>query len=133
MSVQDRIKISQIGQIAIPVQDLDRAVAFYSEVLGLSLLFQVPNLAFFQCGEVRLMLGLPEGPGAPTKASVLYYKVADLQNSYQTLSRRGVKAIDEPHIIAKMPDHDLWMAFIEDTEGNMLGLMSEVPTGGAAN
>ena len=72
------------------------------------------------------MLSLPEGPGAPTKASVLYYKVGDLQETYETLRQQGVKLIDQPHMIAKMADHELWMTFLEDTEGNMVGLMSEV-------
>jgi len=128
MSIQERIQISQIGQVAIPVQELDRAIAFYRDALELPFLFQVPNLAFFQCGEVRIMLSPPEGLGAPTKASVLYYKVADLQSAFKTLRQRGVKLIDEPHLLAKMEDHDLWMAFVEDTEGNLLGLMSEVRT-----
>ncbi len=123
---QEGIQISQIGQVAIPVRDLERAVAFYRDVLGLSFLFQVPNLAFFQCGEVRLLLSLPEGADAPTKASVLYYQVDDLQASYSALKLQGVKLIDEPHLIAKMTDHDLWMTFFEDTEGNMVALMSEI-------
>lgn len=72
MSTQARLQITQIGQIAIPVQELDRAVTFYRDVLSLPFLFQVPNLAFFQCGDVRLLLSKPEGPGTPTKASVLY-------------------------------------------------------------
>jgi methylmalonyl-CoA/ethylmalonyl-CoA epimerase len=120
------VKISQIGQVAIPVQDLDRAVAFYRDRLGIPFLFQFPGLAFFQCGEVRLMLSPPEGPNTPTKASVLYYKVDNLTNTYQALMEQGVKGVDAPHLIAKMPDHDLWMAFIEDTEGNILAFMSEV-------
>src|SRR5215204_1159366 len=123
---QQVVKISQIGQVAIPVQDLDRAVAFYRDLLGLPFLFQVPGLAFLQCGEVRIMLSPPEGPNAPTKASVLYYKVDDLTNTYQALMDQGVKGVDAPHLIAKMPDHDLWMAFIEDSEGNILAFMSEV-------
>jgi methylmalonyl-CoA/ethylmalonyl-CoA epimerase len=126
MSTRERLQISQIGQIAIPVQDLARAVAFYRDVLGLPLLFQVPNLAFFQCGEVRLLLSIPEGPDAPTKASVVYYKVEDLQHAYQLLQQQNVKLVDEPHLIAKMTDHDLWMTFLEDSEGNTVGLMSEV-------
>jgi methylmalonyl-CoA/ethylmalonyl-CoA epimerase len=126
VTIEKHLQITQIGQVAIPIRELDRAVAFYRDVLALPLLFQVPGLAFFQCGEVRLMLGLPEGPGAPEKASVLYYKVDDLQVAFQTLSHRDVKWIDEPHLIAKMEDHELWMAFFEDSEGNMLALMSEV-------
>ena len=128
MSTQTELTITQIGQIAIPVQELDRAVAFYRDVLGLPFLFQVPNLAFLQCGEVRLLLSTPEGDGAATKASVLYYKVDNLQPAFERFQQQGVKLIDQPHMIAKMADHDLWMFFFEDTEGNMLALMSEVKT-----
>jgi methylmalonyl-CoA/ethylmalonyl-CoA epimerase len=128
LSVSDTqsLQISQIGQVAIPVRDLERAVAFYRDVLGLTFLFQASGLAFFQCGEVRLLLSQPEGEGAPDKASVLYYKVDDLQQAYKLLQAHAVKLIDEPHLIAKMADHDLWMTFFEDSEGNMLALMSEV-------
>jgi methylmalonyl-CoA/ethylmalonyl-CoA epimerase len=129
VSVQERLQIAQIGQIAIPVQQLERAVAFYRDVLGIQFLFEAPNIAFFQCGEVRLMLSIPEGPANAHHASVLYYKVEDIQRSYRLLQDRGVKLVDAPHLIAKMPDHDLWMAFFEDTEGNMLALMSEVRAG----
>lgn len=121
------IGISQIGQIAIPIEDLDRAVAFYRDVLDLPLLFQAPpGLAFFQCGEVRLMLSRPEGAATPQSASVLYYKVADLARAYATLQAHQVVFIDEPHLIAKMADHELWMVFFHDSEGNMVALMSEV-------
>ena len=119
--------ISRIGQIAVRVHDLDRAVAFYRDVLGLRFLFQAPpGLAFFDCGGVRLMLSLPEGPGQDSPASVLYYLVDDLPAAWSAVTARGAAAISEPHLIAKMPDHDLWMAFINDSEGNLLGLMSEV-------
>lgn len=126
MTMIPNIGITQIGQIAIPIQDLDRAVAFYRDTLGLSFLFQAPpGLAFFQCGEVRLMLSRPEGT-AHAHASVLYYKVADIQQAYATLQARQVAFIDKPHLIAKLPDHELWMVFFHDSEGNMVGLMSEV-------
>ena len=123
--------ISRVGQIAIPVRDLDRAVAFYRDVLGLRLLFQAPpGLAFFDCGGVRLMLTLPEGPENAGHSSVLYYLVDDIQAAWAAVTARGAKpataGAPEPHLIAKLPDHDLWMAFVEDTEGNLLGLMSEV-------
>lgn len=129
MSVQEKLQISQIGQIAIPVQQLARAVAFYRDVLELQFLFEASNLAFFQCGEVRIMLSIPEGPENAKHGSVLYYKIDDIQQSYQRLRQRGAKAVDEPHLVAKLPDHDLWMVFFEDTEGNMLALMSEVRPG----
>ena len=123
--------ISRVGQIAVPVQDLDRAIAFYRDVLSLRFLFQAPpGLAFFDCGGVRLMLTLPEGRGHERASSVIYYLVDDIQAAWTAVTARGAKPADdgapEPHLIAKMPDHDLWMAFVEDGEGNLLGLMSEV-------
>jgi methylmalonyl-CoA/ethylmalonyl-CoA epimerase len=119
--------LSQIGQIAISVQDVEKAVAFYRDVLGLKLLFQAPpGLAFFDCGGVRLMLARPEKPEFDHPASTLYFKVADIQQATATLESRGVRFEEEPHLIAKMPDHELWMAFFRDGERNLLGLMSEV-------
>jgi methylmalonyl-CoA/ethylmalonyl-CoA epimerase len=126
MSNQTAFQITKIGQIAIPVTNLERAVSFYRDMLGLTFLFQVPNLAFFQCGEVRLMLSPPEGDGQGLPGSVIYYQVPDLQAAYQALREREADFIDEPHLIAKMEDHDLWMVFLRDSEGNMVGLMSEV-------
>ncbi|MFN8636568.1 MAG: VOC family protein [Chloroflexota bacterium] len=119
--------ISRIGQIAVPIRDLDRAVAFYRDVLGLTLLFQAPpGLAFFLCGGVRLMLSRPESPEHDHPASILYYVVDDLPAAWAAVTARGAKGTSEPHLIAKLPDHDLWMGFVEDSEGNTLGLMSEV-------
>jgi predicted enzyme related to lactoylglutathione lyase len=123
--------ISRVGQIAVPVHDLDRAVAFYRDVLGLRFLFQAPpGLAFFDCGGVRLMLSLPEGPGHDRACSVIYYLVDDIHAAWAAVTARGAQpataGAPEPHLIAKMPDHDLWMAFVDDSEGNLLGLMSEV-------
>jgi methylmalonyl-CoA/ethylmalonyl-CoA epimerase len=127
MLTTSALSISQIGQITIPIQNLDRAVAFYRDTLDLSFLFQAPpGLAFFQCGAVRLMLSKPEGVDEGQAASVLYYKVADIQQAYATLQARQTALIDEPHLIAKLPDHELWMFFLRDSEGNMLGIMSEV-------
>ena len=123
--------LRRIGQIAVPVDDLDRAVAFYRDVLGLRLLFQAPpGLAFFECGGVRLMLSRPEGPDVSRQSSVIYYLVDDIAVAWASVTVRGAApgaaGQAEPHLIAKMPDHDLWMAFIKDSEGNLLGLMSEV-------
>lgn len=120
------VALSQIGQIAVTVHDLDRAVAFYEQTLGMKLLFRVPNMAFFECGGVRLMLAIPEKSEFDHPASVLYYKVADLPAVHTALVARNVKFEATPHLIAKMPDHELWMAFFRDSEGNLLGLMSEV-------
>jgi methylmalonyl-CoA/ethylmalonyl-CoA epimerase len=126
MTTQTGIGISQIGQIAINVHDLERAVTFYRDVLGLRDLFSAGSLAFFQCGEVRLMLSRAEKPEFDHPGSLLYYKVPDIQSAFAALRAQNVDFVDEPHLIAKLPDHDLWMVFFHDTEGNTLGLMSEV-------
>jgi methylmalonyl-CoA/ethylmalonyl-CoA epimerase len=118
---------ARIGQIAIVVQDLDRAVAFYRDTLGMRFLFQAPpKLAFFDCGGVRLMLDVPEEEEFKHPASILYYKVEDIRATWAALRDRGVEFRDEPHMVARMPDHELWMTFFRDTEGNTLALMSEV-------
>jgi len=118
--------LSKIGQIAIPVTDIDRAVAFYRDVLGMKFLFQAPpGLGFFDCGGVRLMLDLPAREQAG-RGGVLYYKVDDLQATFDTLSARGVAVEAKPHLIARMPDHELWMAFFRDPDGNAFALMAEV-------
>ncbi|HLN33333.1 MAG TPA: VOC family protein [Gemmataceae bacterium] len=121
--------LSQISQIAIIVHDLDKAIAFYRDTLGMRFLFQVPKMAFFNCGGIRLMLGIPEEPKFDHPASIIYYKVADIQGAYETLSARGVTFLGKPHLVAKLPDHDLWMAFLEDVDKNVLALMSEVRNG----
>ncbi len=117
--------LSQIGQIAITVQDLDRAVGFYRDTLGLKLLFQVPKMAFFDCGGIRVMLSVSEKP-SESFSSIIYYRVEDIESAFDTLSAREVKFEGKPHLVAKLPDHDLWMAFFRDPDGNLLALMSEV-------
>ncbi len=118
--------LAQIGQIAINARDLERAVAFYRDRLGMKHLFTVPKMAFFDCGGIRLMLGLPEKPEFDHPSSILYFKVEEIQTAFQTLSAREVQFEGQPHLIAKMPDHELWMAFFRDSESNLLALMSEV-------
>ncbi len=121
-----QLELTQIGQIAINVRDLQRAVAFYRDTLGMRFLFQAPGgLAFFDVGGVRLMLGVAEKPEFSHPASVLYYNVPDIGAAYETLSGRGVTFLDEPHLIARMPDHELWMTFFRDSEENVLALMEE--------
>jgi len=119
--------IQNIGQISIIVHDLPRATAFYSDVLGLPLLFTVPNLAFFDCGGVRLMLGPAETPEFDHPSSILYFRVPDLNAAYQRLVETGVQIFAPPRLIAPMPTYDLWMAAFRDSEGNIHQLMSEVP------
>jgi len=129
MKNEARAGLSRIGQIAITVKDLGRAVAFYRDVLGMRLLFEAPpKLAFFDAGGVRLMLSLPEKPEFDHPASILYYVVADIQAEHEYLRRRGVVFSGHPHLVAKLPDHELWLDFFSDSEGNTLALMSEVPT-----
>lgn len=120
------IAITQIGQIAINVHDTSRALEFYRDTLGLKLLFTAGRLAFFDCGGVRLMLTPPERPEFDHAASILYFKVADIQSTYARLVQRNVKTEGEPHVVAKMPDHDLWLAEFRDSEGNIMALMAEV-------
>lgn len=118
--------LSQIGQIAIPVTDIERAILFYRGTLGMRFLFQAPpSLAFFDLSGVRLMLDGPAKAQAGN-SSVVYYKVSDLQASFTTLSERGVRFEAEPHLVAKMPDHELWMAFFRDPDRDLIALMSEV-------
>ncbi|HEX9729357.1 MAG TPA: VOC family protein [Gemmatimonadales bacterium] len=119
--------ISAIGQIHINVRQLDRAVAFYRDTLGLPFLFQVPNMAFFQCGEVRLMLGVAEQPAFDHPASILYYRVEDIDPAYRTLVDRGVTSLHEPARTHETEDHVLWLAFLKDSEENTIALMCERP------
>jgi methylmalonyl-CoA/ethylmalonyl-CoA epimerase len=122
------IGITRLGQIAINTKDLERAATFYEDKLGLKLLFKAPpGLAFFDCGGVRLMLGRAEKPELHHPSSVLYFAVPNIQSAYHKLKEGGVRFEDEPHLIAKMPAHDLWMTFFRDSEDNLLALMSEVP------
>jgi methylmalonyl-CoA/ethylmalonyl-CoA epimerase len=108
----------RLGQIAVRARDLDRATDFYRDVLGMRFLFRVPGLVFFDCGGVRLLLSTPEKPEFDHSSSILYFTVDDLPAAYRTLFERGVRFSDEPHLIAEMSDHELWMAFFEDSEGN---------------
>lgn len=124
--MSEPLSLGPLGQIALIVHDLERAVAFYRDKLGVRFLFQVPKLAFFDLAGIRLMLTLPEAPEHDRSGSILYFRVADIEAAHAELEGRGVAFMSPPHLIAKMPDHDLWMAFFDDTEGNTLGLMSEV-------
>jgi methylmalonyl-CoA/ethylmalonyl-CoA epimerase len=121
------IGIARLGQIAINAHDVERAAGFYQEVLGLKLLFKAPGgLAFFDCGGVRLMLSRPEKPEFDHPSSILYFVVPDIQAAYTKLKDTGVRFEDQPHLVARMPTHDLWLTCFRDTEENFLALMSEV-------
>jgi catechol 2,3-dioxygenase-like lactoylglutathione lyase family enzyme len=128
MTVEDwSARITGVGQIAINIEDLPRATAFYRDILGLRLLYEFPGLAFFDCGGVRLMLSRAEKPEFDHPTSLIYYRVGNIDDASRVLKERGATLEHEPRVIASMPDHDLWMAFVRDTEGNLVGLMSEVP------
>jgi methylmalonyl-CoA/ethylmalonyl-CoA epimerase len=130
-AVTDGVGLSRIGQIAMTVQDLPRAVAFYRDVLGIPVLFEAPpSLAFFDCGGVRLMLSPPEQDGQAAGQhfnSILYYAVDDIQQTARALEARGVVFEQAPHRVARLPHAELWMGFFRDMDRNLLAIMSEVP------
>lgn len=119
-------QLEAIAQVAVNVHDIDRARAFYRDTLGLPHLFDAgPKLCFFRCGAVRLMLGLPEKPEFDHPSSILYFKVNGIEAAHARMAAQGVVFEGLPHLVAPMPDHDLWMAFFRDSEGNLLALMDE--------
>jgi catechol 2,3-dioxygenase-like lactoylglutathione lyase family enzyme len=118
--------LHQIGQIRIQVTDVDRAVGFYRDALGMSFLYAFPGMAFFDVDGVRLMLVEPEGR-AFGGVSAIYYRVDDIGAAVKTLESRGATFDDQPHVVHRDPAYDLWMAFFRDPDGNILALMSEVP------
>ncbi|MGM8216583.1 VOC family protein [Bacillaceae bacterium W0354] len=118
--------ITKVGQIGVPVKDLNRALTFYKEKLGLTLLFHTDNMAFFECNKLRIMLTLPEKEEFAYSSSVIYFQVPHINETYEHLVNKGVTFIDEPHVVAKMGQTETWMTFFKDTEGNTQALMSEV-------
>jgi methylmalonyl-CoA/ethylmalonyl-CoA epimerase len=117
---------ARIGQIAVVCKDVPRAAAFYRDSLGMRHLFDAgPNLAFFDCGGVRIMLTAAERPEDDHPGSILYYFVQDIEGVHRDLSGKGVSFVDTPHLIARMPDHELWLCSFNDSEGNTLALAEE--------
>jgi len=123
------LNLDHIGQIALAVGDVDRAEAFYRDVLGLRKLYRFGDLTFFDCAGVRLMLEKAEAPENIAKSSVIYFRCADIALAVRELEKRGVSFSSKPHLIAKMDDHDLWMAFFADPDGHTLAVMQEAPKG----
>jgi predicted enzyme related to lactoylglutathione lyase len=118
--------LSEIGQIAFVVSDVARATEFYRDVLGLKFLFGAgPNLAFLAAGNVRLMLTPPQGHGEAGKNSILYFKTRDIVATHAAIVARGAKNERAPQLTAKMPDHELWIGFVRDPDGNLIGIMEE--------
>jgi methylmalonyl-CoA/ethylmalonyl-CoA epimerase len=118
--------IQKVGQIGVPVNNIERAVVFYKDLLELPLLFSTENMAFFECNGLRLFLSLPEKEEFAQSSSVIYFQVEHINEKYANLSDKGVVFIDEPHIVAKMEHTETWMTFFKDYDGNTHALMSEV-------
>ena len=118
--------LTSVGQILVPATDVERATAFYRDTLGMRFLFAFPGVAFFDCDGVRIYLAVPESEtfaGHP----LIYYRVSNVHGTRQTLEARGVRFLDEPHVVHRDPTYELWMSFFHDSEGNTLALMAEVP------
>ena len=120
------VHLDKIGQIAITVSDLARSKNFYQNTLGMKFLFDAGNMAFFQCSDIRFMIGTSPEP-VSASGTILYFKVLDIHVAHSHLVAQGVAFTHAPQLVAKMPDHELWMAFLSDPDGNQLALMSEVP------
>ncbi|MCF6138465.1 VOC family protein [Pseudalkalibacillus berkeleyi] len=126
MEKTSHVTLSQIGQINLNVRDMDKAVAFYKDTLGMKLLFAMENMAFFNCDGVKLMLSLPENDQFDHPGSVIYFNTEDIMQAYKQFKSNGVSFVDQPHMIADMGSHEVWMAFFKDLDDNTLALMSEV-------
>ncbi|MGE7187162.1 VOC family protein [Peribacillus sp. NPDC006672] len=118
--------IKDVRQIGIPVKDIQKAIGYYKDLLGLPLLFNTDNMAFFECNETRLLLSLPEKEEFAHSSSVIYFQVENIKETYEELHKKGVSFINEPHMVAKMGQIETWMTFFKDTEGNTHSLISEV-------
>ena len=128
MTMADTLEITGVGQIAINCHDVKRATEFYRDKLGLRMLYEFPGLAFFDCGGVRLMLTKPEKAELDHPSSIIYYRVADIHQASRAIADKGVSIENEPRVIARMPDHDLWLSNVRDTEGNIVAFMAEMKT-----
>jgi methylmalonyl-CoA/ethylmalonyl-CoA epimerase len=123
------IALNQLGQVGLPVDDVDAAERFYGQSLGLRKLYRYGNLLFFDCAGVRLLLEKAESESFTPSGSVFYFRTPDISVAMKELQGRGVTFSDRPHLIAAMEDHDLWMVFFNDPAGNTLALMQEAPKG----
>jgi len=126
VSFAPAVHLSEIGQIAITVSDLSRSRDFYQNVLGMQFLFDAGGMSFFQCGTIRFAIGASDKPASPG-GTILYFRVSKIEETCALLSAKGIEFLQKPHLVAKMADHDLWLAFLVDPDKNTIGLMSEVP------
>lgn len=121
-----RPRLSEIGQIAITVSDVDGALEFYRDVLGLEFLFRAgPELAFLDAAGIRIMLTTPQGSGAVKANSILYFKVKNITESFDAFVAHGAAGERAPRLVAKMPDHELWIGALRDPDGNLVAIMEE--------
>jgi methylmalonyl-CoA/ethylmalonyl-CoA epimerase len=123
--IKSTVHLDEIAQIALTVQNLEEAKLFYRDTLGMRFLFDAGTMAFFQCGQVRLMIGTADQPSSAS-GTIVYFRVPDVQSAFTDLKSKAVVFAQEPHLVARMKSHDLWLAFLKDPAGNTLGLMSEV-------
>jgi methylmalonyl-CoA/ethylmalonyl-CoA epimerase len=124
------VSLNRITQVAIPVDSIEKAKAFYKDTLGMRHLFDAPpGLSFFDCGGIRLMLAGPEGQGkdGPNQHPVLYYEVSDIKVTHAKIKASGAESLEEPHVIARMNGREIWIAAVSDGQGNSVSLMSDVP------
>jgi methylmalonyl-CoA/ethylmalonyl-CoA epimerase len=123
------LSAATVGQLLIPVENLEAAIAFYRDTLGLQFLFAAPpQMSFFQAGNVRLLVGVPEAGQPRQRGSQVYFNVSDIRAVFKTLTGRGVRFTAEPHVVHRTPRSELWLAEFRDPDGNQLALMSEVAT-----
>jgi predicted enzyme related to lactoylglutathione lyase len=130
MDNRPQVQLTRVSQISINAKDLNRAEGFYKSVLGLKHLFSPPGMAFFDCGGVRLMLAKAEKPELDHPSSIVYFQVPEIKAAHTLLESSGVQFEAKPHLVARLPQADLWMAFFKDSEGNLLALTSEVARAG---
>ena len=123
--IKSTVHLDEIAQIALTVQNLEEAKLFYRDTLGMHFLFDAGQMAFFQCGQIRVMIGTSDQP-SPSSGTIVYFRVPDLQRAHAELRNKQVAFTQEPHLVARMKSHDLWLAFLKDPAGNTLGLVSEV-------
>src|SRR5947207_2326177 len=123
---------AKLGQVLIPVNDFEKGVAFYRDILGLPFLFAAPpQMAFFDCGGVRLLVGVTPAGQTPQRGSTIYFQIPDIHAVFSSLKQNGVRFMAEPHIVHRTPKAELWLAEFTDPDGNQLSLMSEVALRGA--
>jgi methylmalonyl-CoA/ethylmalonyl-CoA epimerase len=121
-----------VAQLMIPVENFDAGVSFYRDVLGIPFLFAAPpQMAFFMCGSVRLLVGVMPAGQTPQRGSAIYFKVSDIQAVYSSLSAKGVTFVAAPHVVNRTPQSELWLSEFKDPDGNQLALMAEVAIVGA--